>query len=115
MALHAMRGQPTGQTAASTDLDHVAEHRGTGRLTDDAGVQGLIAFGEPVEYLPGAVDRQPFFVAGDQQADRAADPGFAPVEISLRRGDKGGDRSLHVGGTAATQLATTHNRRKRIE
>src|SRR5262249_61709644 len=105
----------TGETPGRADFYHVADPRGPGGLADDAGVQILIAFGEPVEYLPGAVDRQPFLVAGDQQADRAADPGFAPVEISLRRGDKGGDRSLHVGGTAATQLATTHNRRKRIE
>ncbi len=38
VALHPVDGQPPGQTAAPADLDHVAEHRGRGRLADQAGV-----------------------------------------------------------------------------
>src|SRR5260221_620739 len=73
VALGPVNGQGAGQAAAAADLDHVAEGLGVGRLADDAGVETLAARFQPVEHLLRAVDRDTLLVAGNEQADRAAE------------------------------------------
>ena len=101
-----------GHAAATADLDHVAERRGRGRLADDAGVEHLAALAQPIEHLPGAVDRRGLLVAGDQQADRAGELVAARRQKPLGGGDKGGDRPLHVDRAAAAQLAVAQHWRR---
>ena len=73
MALHAVTVSEPVHAAAPADLDHVAERLGAGRLADDAGIEPLAARRQPVEQLARAVDRDRLLVAGDEQADRAAE------------------------------------------
>ena len=113
--LHSVRRQMPGQTAAPADLDHVAENARARRLTDEAGVEGLAALRQPLEHLPGAVDRGALLVAGDQEADRTGKRGALLVEVISHRRDKGGDRPLHVDGTAAAQRAVAERGTERIE
>ena len=58
----------------------------------------------PIEELDGAVDRDAFLVAGDQQRDRAFF-GLAAIrgEMIERRGDEAGDAAFHIDGAAAVQ------------
>src|SRR5262249_18702101 len=98
---------------APADLDHVAEYRGTGRLADDAGVEGLAAATQPVEHLLRAVLGGALFVAGDQEADRAPKTGAALAEKALGGADKGGDRPFHVARAAAVGQAVAAGAGKR--
>ncbi len=102
MTLDAMDREPASHAAAPADLDHVAQRLRAGRLADEASINGLVAALEPIEHLAGAVDRRSFLVSGDQQADRAGEVPPA-LQKGLHRRDEGGDRSLHVYGTAAAQ------------
>ena len=76
-------------------------------------VEALAAFLQPVENARGAVDGGAFFVAGDEQADRAA----IAVALGDARdgGDEGGDGALHVGGAAAEQRSAVDRRCEGIE
>ena len=56
----------------------------------------------------------PFFVAGDQEADRAGKTGAALAEEALGRGDKGGDRPFHVDRTAAVEHAVAQEPAKGV-
>ena len=76
-----VHGEEAVEAAAPADLDHVAELLGAGRLADDAGIEPLALGREPVEQLARAVDRVGFLVAGDEEADRAA-------EILAARGEE---------------------------
>src|SRR6185437_10202133 len=78
------------------------------RLADDAGIERLAARRRPVEQLARAVDPRPLLVAGDEQADRAAEITPAPGDEARRRRGEAGDRALHVGGAAAVQRVATH-------
>src|SRR5689334_4659248 len=71
MALYAVHGESAGQTAAPTDLDHVAEKLRAGRFADEAGIDDFASRREPIQDLPGAIDRIAFLVTGDQEADRS--------------------------------------------
>jgi hypothetical protein len=103
MALRAGDRQHRVEAAAAADLDHLAERLGVGRLAGDAGVQLVPVLREPAQHLDGAVDRRPFLVAGDQEADRAVER--AGREPPLGGRDEAGDRALHVGGAAAPDHA----------
>ena len=101
VALHALDGQPSGHAAAPSDLDHITERFGRGRLADDARVDDLAALSQPFQHLFRAVDRDPLLVAGDQETDRAGETVAAHGQKPLGGGDKGGDRPLHVHRAAA--------------
>ena len=89
VALLAGHHQRAVLRAAPADLDHVAERVGVGRLAEDAVVECFAALGRPLQELDGAVDRDAFLVAGDQERDRALRrPGGEMVE---RRRDRAGD------------------------
>jgi len=88
---------------------------GAGGLADEAGVEDLATLGEPIEHPSGAVDGVALLVAGDQEADRAREPGAARVDVSLCRCDEGGDRPLHVDGTAAAERAVAEYPTERVE
>ena len=68
MPLH---GELARQRAAAAVLDHVAEPLHRRGLADDAAVELFAARLERLHDAHGAVDRRPFFVAGDQQRHRA--------------------------------------------
>ena len=57
--------------AAPAELDGVAELVDIARLAQHAMVELLAARRRPLQQLEGAVDRDAFFVAGDQERDRA--------------------------------------------
>ena len=57
----------------------------------------------PVDKLDRAVDRGAFFVAGDEEADRAVER--PPGDETQGGGDGGGDPALHVAGAATPELA----------
>ena len=57
----------------------------------------------------------PFLVAGDQEADRAAEVAAAPREEARAGIGEGRDRALHVGGAAAEQVAARQLGRERAD
>ena len=67
----------------------------------------------PVEELDRAVDRGAFFVAGDEEADRARERALG--DEAQGGGDRGGDAALHVAGAAAPELAVRDFARERVE
>ena len=71
VALAAGDDQRAVERAAPADLDGVAEHLDVARLAEDAVVECLAALRRPSQQLDGAVDRDAFLVAGDQERDRA--------------------------------------------
>src|SRR5204863_4762913 len=103
MTLHAADREAPRHAAAAADLDHVAELGRRGRLADDAVVERLAARLQPLQHFFCAVDRNPFFIAGDQETDRAWKLWTARRDKALGRGDKGGDRALHVDRAAPAQ------------
>ena len=63
--------------------------------------------------LDRAVDRGAFFVAGDEEADRARERALG--DEAQGGGDRGGDAALHVAGAAAPELAIGDLGRERVE
>ena len=113
VALDAAHRELARQRAAAAVLDHVAELLDRGRLADDAGVQPLAACLQPLHQAHRAVHRRAFFVAGDQQRDGARVFGVRGDE-TFGGHREGGDRTLHVGGAAAVELAVAHAGHKRV-
>ena len=112
VALRAVHGELGVQAAAPADLHHVAELHRTGRLADDAEIGDLAVGLHPLQHAHRAVYCGAFFVARDQQADRAARRTIRQV---LRGGgDEGGDAALHVACAAAVQDAVAHLAGERI-
>ncbi len=113
VALHAVDHQLAGHGAAAAVLDHVADLLHRGRFADDAVVELFAACLQLIADDHGAVDGRAFFVAGDQEADRA------PV-VRMRCDEfLDGDhhrrqRGLHVGRAASVQLAVAMGRREGI-
>ena len=97
--------QPSIETSAPSDLDRLADPLGVGRLADDAVIRALALVLHPGEHLARAVDRRPFFIAGDEHGNRAVDLPPARLDIIERRGGEAGDCPLHVGGTPAVEQA----------
>src|SRR5690242_19813331 len=112
MALRAAHGDARIERAAATDLDRIAGANLRRRFADDAMVEPLSFLGKPAEHLRSAVDRDAFFVAGDEKADRTVR--LASCEKSLRGGDKGRDRRLHVGCAAAKKRSVVDHCGERI-
>ena len=98
VALGAKYGEARVQTAASANLDHIAEMFGIGRLANQAEINLLIIFLQPLEQGARAIDRRAFFIASDQQADGT----FRWIGVGAQKacggGDEGGDCALHVAG-----------------
>ncbi len=104
MALDAVDGEPRRDTAAPADLDHLAQALRIGRLADQAGIQRLALFLQPLQHPDRAVDRRAFLVAGDQQADGTVE--FATLGQESRDGrDKGADSALHIRRAPAVENA----------
>ncbi len=99
--------------AAAADLDGVAELVDVARLAQHAMVELFAARGRPFQELGGAVDRDAFLVAGDQERDRALRLAAVRGEMIERRRDLAGDRALHVDGAAAVQHAVGDVARER--
>jgi len=113
MALATADGDPSVERAAPAVLDCVADRINGSRFAQDAMVEHL-PFGErPVDKLDRAVDRGAFFIAGDEEADRARER--PPGDETQGGGDGGGDPALHVAGAAAPELAVGDFARKRVE
>ena len=71
VALLAVDDQRAVLRAAAADLDGVAELVDVAGLAEHAMVEFLAALRRPFQQLDGAVDRDAFLVAGDQERDRA--------------------------------------------
>ena len=104
VALGAVDADLGVEAAAAADLDDVAEGLRVGGLADEAEVRDFAVGLHPVEHADGAVGGRAFFVAGDEEADRALEDGG----VGGRGGDEGGDAALHVAGAAADEVAVYH-------
>ena len=105
MALCAVDNKRAGLRAAAADLDAVADLLDIARLAEHAVIEFLATLRRPFQQLDGAVDRDVFFVAGDQERDRALRLAAIGLEIIEHRGDAAGDAALHVDGAAAVEIA----------
>src|ERR1019366_6118406 len=81
---------------------------------DDAGLELFAAPGEPVEYLPRAVDRGGLFVARDEKTYRSTELAARRDEALGRRGETR-DRAFHVGRAAAIDRPAEHGAAERID
>ena len=70
MALDTLDGQLHIDGAAPSDLDHVAEDFRAGRLADDAVVDDLALRFQGLHDHLGAMGRDTFFIASDQEGER---------------------------------------------
>src|SRR5439155_10633473 len=91
--------------AAAPDLDGVAKLGGVGRLAQEAMVEFFAALGRPLQQLHGAVDRDAFLIAGDEERDRACRLPAAGAEVIEARRHRASDGALHVDGAAAVERA----------
>src|SRR5947208_15949404 len=71
MALHAIDVKRARLRAATTDLDAIAELLEIAGLAKHAVVELFAARRRPLQQLDGAIDREIFLVAGDQERNRA--------------------------------------------
>ncbi|GJE43160.1 hypothetical protein AEGHOMDF_2339 [Methylobacterium soli] len=108
VALAPVDRELAGERAAPADLDHLAEAARVGRLAEQAMVEALAAGTRPIQELHGAVDRRPLLVAGDQEADRAAEIRAAPRDEFEGARQHAGDAALHVGGAAPVEKPILH-------
>ena len=103
VALRAGHDQRAVLRAAPADLHHVAELLRVGRLAQNGVIEFLAALRRPFQKLHGAVDRDAFLVAGDEERDRALRLAAVGCEIVERRCDLARDRALHVDRAAAVE------------
>ncbi len=112
VALHAFHGQLARHRATAAILDHIAE-RDTGcRFPDDAVIQPFAACLECFDHLDGAVRCRAFFVARDQERERATVRWMRRDEF-LARYDERRYRCLHIRRTTPVQLAVAMGRNER--
>ena len=111
MALNAGDLHLEAERAPASDLDRIAEPVGRCRLADETVIGYVALFLHPGENLFGAVDGRPLLIGGDEQRERARKG--ALLHGIASSGDKGSDRTLHVGGAAAEEKAVLLMRRKR--
>src|SRR5207302_946993 len=74
---------------------------------------GFAALLCPLHQFHGAVDRDAFFIAGDEKRDRALRLAARCREVVEARRDRAGDRALHVDGAATIERAVLDSRSKR--
>src|SRR5262245_4329075 len=68
-------------------------------------VEGFSPFGRPFEKLHRSVHRDALLVTRDQERDRSFWPPAVFGDVIERRGQRTGDRPLHVNGAAAVERA----------
>src|SRR5262245_4502153 len=68
-------------------------------------VEGFSPFGRPFEKLHRSVHRDAFLVTRDHERDRSFWPPAVCGDVIERRGQRTGDRPLHVNGAAAVERA----------
>jgi hypothetical protein len=95
------------------DLDGVAQRVFARRLTHQTPIDCLLPLAQQVDHPPRAVHRRSFFIAGDEERQRAPMLRIASDEFLGGR-HHGGEPALHVGRAAAIQQAVLHHRRERI-
>ena len=103
MTLLAMDPEVAVQGPAATDFDHVARLLPAGRFTNKTPVDLFTLFIQVFEDLDGAVDRRPFFIAGEEKGDRTRVSGILFHESFARR-DHGGNAAFHVGCAPAVEV-----------
>ena len=109
MALRARDGNPHVHRTATADFHHVAQAVDAGRFADEAIIRDAIACLHMGDQCPCAVDGRPFFVARDDQADRACILGDV-----MQRSNKGGDAALHIDSAASMQQIALNLWHKRV-
>src|SRR6516164_52992 len=105
MSLPARDNQRAIERAAAAGFDGVAEHLDIAWLAENAVIETLTALGGPFQKLHCAVDRDAFFVAGNEERERAF-PGLAAVGRKMveRGGDETSDAAFHVDRAASVNL-----------
>ncbi|MNV33779.1 hypothetical protein D3C71_1251600 [compost metagenome] len=113
MALHALHGQRGREAAAAAHAQQITEHRGGGRLTGDAPVDGLAAFAEDAGHATHTVDGIAFLVTGQQHRQRAGMIRMGGHEL-FGRHHEGSHTAFHIGRATPVQHAITDLRIERI-
>jgi hypothetical protein len=93
------------ETAAPSDLDRFAEAFRVGWLADQAMIWPLASLFHPLQHLARAIDGNTFFVAGNEQADRAVDLSPASLGIIRCGSNEAGNGALHIAGAPAVETA----------
>ena len=111
VALYPVYGQVAVQGATAAVLDDVAHLVRTRRLADQAPVHFLVSGFQGFHHLYRAILGRAFFVAGDQQRDRA------PVVRVVRHkafagGYEGGQAAFHIRSAPAVQVTVFDHRLK---
>ena len=81
--LHAVYGELAGERPAPSNFQHVATVFQARGFTDDAPVDRGAPRQQRFDHSLRAVDRRAFFVAGDQECDRAAMSGRSGRRLPL--------------------------------
>src|SRR5260221_8867544 len=68
-------------------------------------VEGFSPLGRPFEELHRSVHRDTFLITRDQERDRSFRPPALCGEVIERRGQRTGDRPLHINGAATVERA----------
>src|SRR5215470_12046680 len=105
MPLFAADNQMAVERAATADLDGVAPRLPIARLAQDAMIEFLAALCGPFQQPGGAIDRDAFFIAGDQKRDRALRLAAIRGKMIEDGRDCAGDAAFHVDGAASVYLA----------
>ncbi len=104
VALNAFHCEFAAHGAAPAIFDHVAGALDRGGLAHDAPVESLVALCDFAANDHGSIGGRPFFVAGDEKRD--VDGGLGVGSHKFFAGhDHGRQRSFHVAGATAEQLA----------
>jgi len=110
MTLAAGDDERAVERAAPPRLDGVAERLDIARLAENTMIEPLAARRRPLQHLDGAVDGDAFFVAGDEERERAffrlAAIGREMVE---RRRHEAGDGAFHIDRAAAVEHVAGHH------
>ena len=105
VALAALDLEPDIDRTAPADLHHVAQPVDAGGFADEAQVRRLPGLLHIFDESARPVERGPFLVPGDDEADRAC------VRLDIRGGcDHRGDRAFHVDRAAPVEQVSAHFR-----
>ncbi len=104
VALDAANLQHAAHRAAPADADHVAEGLVTGRLANDAPVDGFIASAQGIHDFQGPVAGTTFLVTGDQERD-ASIVFRMRCDKSFRCDDHCRQTAFHVRAAASVDQA----------
>ena len=114
MALRSGNRDHAIDRAAPADFYHIAQRVGIGRFADHAIIDNLALILKPAQHFARAVNARAFFIAGNQQRNRAFWCALR-VQMGGNRGDKSGNRALHIGRAAPPKALLANFTGKRVD